>query len=149
MASQPLWALALFHVFAQIPRRPPFILANSYLNSEALMKGHVFEKAFPDPAISLPGAAETLLCLGCLATLGTSVSTHHIASQLFTEISILIIKGMYWAEVLLVPGTLRGMIEILSSADMSKGPTVNQGLSSLLDDQGKFKNFKFDGDTRK
>lgn len=37
------------------------------------------------------------------------------------------------------------MIEIFSSADMSKGPSVNQGLSSLLDDQGKFKNFKFDG----
>lgn len=48
-----------------------------------------------------------------------------------------------------MPGTLRGMIEIFSSADMSKGPSVNQGLSSLLDDQGKFKNFKFDGDTRK
>lgn len=97
-ASQPLWALALFHIFAQRPRRPPFILANSYLNGEALMKGHVFEEAFPDPAISLSGAAVTLLCLGCLATLGTSVSMHHTASQLFTEISILISKGMCWAE---------------------------------------------------
>lgn len=62
------------------------------------MKGHVFEEAFPDPAISLPRAAVTLLGLACLATLGTSVSIHHIESQLFTEISILIIKGMYWAE---------------------------------------------------
>lgn len=49
-----------------------------------------------------------------------------------------------------MPGTLPGMTETLSSADMSKGPAVNQGLSSLLDGQGsKFKNFKFDGDTRK
>ena len=81
-----------------MPRRPPLILANSYLKGEALMKGHVFEEAFPDSAISLPGAAVTLLGLVCLATLGTSVSIHHIASQLFKEISILIIKGMYWAE---------------------------------------------------
>lgn len=48
-----------------------------------------------------------------------------------------------------MPRALPGMTETLSSADMSKGPAVNQGLSSLLDDQGKFKNFKFDGDTRK
>lgn len=48
-----------------------------------------------------------------------------------------------------MPAALPGMTETLSSPDMSKGPIVNQGLSSLLDDQGKFKNFKFDGDTRK
>lgn len=67
---QPLWALALFHSLRGLGDL--LILANSYLNGEALMKGHVFEEAFPDPAISLSGAVVTLLCLGCLATLGTS-----------------------------------------------------------------------------